>query len=86
MNNTVISYTVICLTYITTNDREIDHQRVNPDSNIRNVNRDVLNCKSNYNIGTWNVHTMYITSKTAHVIKEMKNESYSIVEYFNIHL
>ena len=54
-------------------DRENDYQSDNPNPDVRNVNRYLLNPKSNCNIGIWNVQTMYSTSKTAHVIKEMGN-------------
>ena len=63
---------------MSTNDRESDHQSYNPDSDISNVNRYLLNPKSNGNIGTWNVQTMYITSKTGQIIKEMGNYTLDI--------
>ena len=71
MNNTVLSDTVVCLTNRSTDDIESDHQSKNHNPCVSNVNRYLLNPKSNCNIGTWNVQTMYSTSKTALVIKEM---------------
>ena len=47
------------------------HRSANPNADLRNVNyvnSFLLNPKSNYNIGTWNVHTMYGTSKTAQIV------------------
>ena len=73
MNSTVLSDTVFCLTKMSTNDIESDHQ-----SNNHN-NRYLLNPKSNCNIGTWNVQTMYSTSKTAQVIKEIGNYKLDIL-------
>ena len=68
MNSTVSSGTVFCMS---TNDIESDHQSNNHNPDASNVNRYLLNHKSNCNIGTWNVQTMYSTSKTAQVIKEI---------------
>ena len=62
-----------------TNVRENDHQSDSPSPDVSNVNRYLLNPKSNCNIGTWNVQTMYNTSKTAHVIKEMGNYKLDIL-------
>ena len=56
---------------MSTNDLESDHQSNNHNTDVSNGNRYVLNPKFNCNIGTWIVQSMYITSKTAHVIKEM---------------
>ena len=71
MNSTVLSDTVFCLTKMSINDIESDHQSNKHNPNVSNVNRYLLNPKSICNIGTWYVQTMYSTSKTAHVIKEM---------------
>ena len=64
---------------MSTNDIESDHQSNNHNTDVSNVNRYLLNPKSNCNIGTWNVQTMYITSKTAPVIKEMGNYKLDIL-------
>ena len=58
---------------MSTNDREGNHQSDNPHPDVSIVNRYLLNYKSNCNIFTWNVQTMYSTSKTAQIIKEMEN-------------
>ena len=64
---------------MSTNDRESDHQSDNPNPDVSNANRYLLNSKSNCNIGTWNVQIMYSTSKTAQVIKEMGNYKLDIL-------
>ena len=79
MNSTVLPDTVFCLTKISPNDIERDHQSNNHNPDVSNVNRYLLNPKSNCNIGTWNVQTMYSTSKTAQVIKEMGNYKLNIL-------
>ena len=81
MNSTVLSDTVFFLTNMSINDREreSDHQSDNPSPDVSNVNRYLLNSKSNCNIGTWNVQTIYSTSKTTHVIKEMANYKLDIL-------
>ena len=53
---------------------ESDHQSNNHNPNVSNVNP-----KSNCNIGTWNVQTMYNISKTAQGIKEMENYKLDIL-------
>ena len=42
-----------------------------PTREVRNLNRNLLGPKSTLRIGAWNVRTMYETSKTAQVVKEM---------------
>ena len=79
MNSTVLSDTVVCLTKMSTNDIESDHQSNNHNPDVSNVNRYLLIPKSNCNIGTWNVQTMYSTSKTAQVIKEIGNYKLDIL-------
>ena len=37
---------------MSTNNRDNDHQNDNPNPDVSNVNRYLLNPKSNYNIGT----------------------------------
>ena len=67
---------VICLTNMSTHVIASDHRSANPNADIRNVNNvnsSLLNPKSNCNIVTWNVQTMYSTSKTAQIVKEMGN-------------
>ena len=64
---------------MTTNDIESDHQSNNHNPDVSNVNRYLLNPKSNCNIGTWNVQAMYSTLKTTHVIKEMENYKLDIL-------
>ena len=39
----------------------------------------LLNPKSNCTIGTWNVQTMYSTSKTAQIVQEMGNYQLDIL-------
>ena len=58
---------------MSTNDIASDHQSNNHNPDVSNVYRHLLNLETNCNIGTWNVQTMYSTSKTAQVIKEMGN-------------
>ena len=55
---------------MSTNDRASDHQNDNSNPDVSNVNRYLSNPKSNCNIGTWNVQTMYNTPNTAYVIKK----------------
>ena len=67
---------------MSTNVMEHDHRSVNPNvdlRNVNNVNSSLLNPKSNCNIGTWNVQTMYSTSKTAQIVKEMGNYQLNIL-------
>ena len=65
---------------MSTNVIASDHRSANPNADLRNVNSFLLNPKlSNCNIGTWNVQTMYITSKTAQIVKEMKNYQLDIL-------
>ena len=71
MNSTVLLDIVFCLTNMSTIDRESDQQCDNPNPDVSNVNRYLLNPKSNCNIGTWNVQSMHSTSNSAQVIKEM---------------
>ena len=73
MNSTVLSDTVLCLTNMSTNNIESDQQSNNHNPDVSNVNRYLLNPKSNCNIDTWNVQAMYSTSKTAQVITGMGN-------------
>ena len=56
---------------MSTNVIASDHRSANPNADLRNVNSSLLNPISNCNIGTWNVQTMYSTSKTAQIVKEM---------------
>ena len=73
---------VICLTKMSTNVIENDHRSANPNADLRNVNNvnsSLLNPNSNCNIGTWNVQTMYSTSKTAQIVKEMGNYQLDIL-------
>ena len=59
-----------------------DHRSANPNADLRNVNNvnsSLFNPKSNCNIGTWNVQTMYSTSKTAQIVKEMGNYQLDIL-------
>ena len=56
-----------------------NHRSANPNADIRNVNSSLLNPKSNCNIGTWNVQTMYSTSKTAQIVMEMGNYQLDIL-------
>ena len=64
---------------MSTNDIESDHQSNNHKPDVSNVNTYLLNHNSNCYIETWNVQTMYITSKTAQVIKEMGNYKLDIL-------
>ena len=64
---------------MSTNDIESDHQSNTQNPDVSNVNRYLLNPKSNCNIGTWNVHTMYSTSTIAQVIKKMGNYKLDIL-------
>ena len=67
---------------MSTNVIENDHRSANPNADLRNVNNvnsSLLNPKSNCNIGTWNVQTMYSTSKTAQIVKEMGNYQLDIL-------
>ena len=64
---------------MSTNDREGDHQSDTPYSAIRNINRYLLNLKSNCNIVTCNVQTKYSPTKTTHVINEMENYKLDIL-------
>ena len=67
---------------MSTNVIENDHRSANPNADIRNVNNvnsSLLNPKSNCNIGTWNVQTIYSTSKTAQIVKEMGNYQLDIL-------
>ena len=73
MQNTNRLDNVICLTNMSTNVIASDHRSANPNADLRNVNSCLLNPKSNCNIGTWNVQTMYSTSKTAQIVMEMGN-------------
>ena len=82
MQNTNRLDNVICLTKMSTNVIENDHRSTNPNADLRNVNNvnsSLLNPKSNCNIGTWNVQTMYSTSKTAQIVKEMGNYQLDIL-------
>ena len=58
---------------MSTNDIESDHQSDNPNPDVSNVYRYLLTHKSNCNIDTWNVQTMYSTSETAQVFKDIGN-------------
>ena len=65
---------------MSTNVIASDHRSANPNADLRNVynvNSSLLiyNC----NIGTWNVQTMYSTSKTAQIVKEMGNYQLDIL-------
>ena len=67
---------------MSTNVIASDHRNANPNAdlrNVKNVNSSLLNPKSNCNIGTWNVQTMYSTSKTAQIVKEMGNYKLDIL-------
>ena len=67
---------------MSTNAIENDHRSANPNAdlmNVNNVNSSLLNPKSNCNIGTWNVQTMYSTCKTAQIVKEMGNYQLDIL-------
>ena len=61
------------------NNIESDHQSNNHNPDVSNINMYWLNPKSNCNIGTWNVQTMYSTSKIAQVIKEIGNYKLDIL-------
>ena len=61
------------------NDIESDHQSNTHNPDVTTVNRYCLNPKSNCNISTWNVQTLYSTSKTAPVIKDMGNYKLDIL-------
>ena len=67
---------------MSTNVIASDHRNANPNAdlrNVKNVNSSLLNPKANCNIGTWNVQTMYSTSKTAQIVKEMGNYKLDIL-------
>ena len=70
------------LTNMSTNVIASDHRSANPNAdlmNVNNVNGSLLNPKSNRNIGTWNVQTMYSTSKTAQIVKKIGNYQLDIL-------
>ena len=74
MQNTNRLDNVICLSKMSTNVIENDHRSANPNADLRNVNNvnsSLLNPKSNCNIGTWNVQTMYITQALSKTKTEM---------------
>ena len=64
---------------MSTNDRKSEPQSDYPNTDVSHVNRYLLNPKSTCNIGTWNLQTMCITSKTAQVIMEMENYKLDIL-------
>lgn len=50
-----------------------------PARELRSLNESLLGPKSIVHLGTWNVRTMYETSKTAQVIKEMDRYNLDIL-------
>ena len=75
----LMRYSVFPDKYVDKIDRESDYQSDNPNTDVSNVNRYVLNTKSNCNRDTWNVQTICNTSYTVQVLKEMGNYKLGIL-------